>query len=160
MIGWKRKSWALYQRVSELLLSPKVRWRRMKWKLYAKAQHPEKWASSWEEGLSSLPESEWAAAESQSGMTQYFRSKKRKIENHHQILRIRIGLGSNFQLQQAISTFLEETCPKKEFFPSKIKKNEYQHWILHTRIGQVPNFSLNWQFWHFGPNLPKNGTPV
>ena len=24
-------------------------------------------------------------------------------------------------------------------------------------IALVPNFSLNWQFWFFGPNLPKKG---
>ena len=66
----ERKGWALYQRVSELLLSPREGWCRMKWKLHAKEQCPEKWASSWEEGLSSLPEREWAVAESQRGMTQ------------------------------------------------------------------------------------------
>ena len=42
----------------------------MKWKLYAEVQRSEKRASSLEEGLSSLPESEWAGAESQRGMTQ------------------------------------------------------------------------------------------
>ena len=36
----------------------------MRWKFYAKVQRPEKRASSWEEGLSSLPEGEWAGAES------------------------------------------------------------------------------------------------
>ena len=41
-----RKDWALYWRVSELLLSPKGGWRRMKWKLYVEVQHPEKRASS------------------------------------------------------------------------------------------------------------------
>ena len=70
MILQERKVWALYRRVSELLLSPKEGWRRMKWKLYAKVQRPEKRASPWEEGLSSLPEGEWAVAESQRGMTQ------------------------------------------------------------------------------------------
>ena len=70
MILQERKVWALYRKVSELLLSPKEGWRRMKWKLYAKVQRPEKRASSWEEGLSSLPEGEWAVAESQRGMTQ------------------------------------------------------------------------------------------
>ena len=80
----ERKGWALYRRVTELLLSPKEEWRRMNWRLYAKVQRPEKWASSWEEGLSSLPESEWAAAESQRGMTQGMRRmtarQKKKIE--------------------------------------------------------------------------------
>ena len=70
MILPKRKRWALDQRVSELLLSPKEGWRRMKWKLYAKVQRPEKRASSWEEGLSSLSEGEWAVAVFQRGMTQ------------------------------------------------------------------------------------------
>ena len=70
MIPQERKVWPLYRRVNELLLSPKERWRRMKWKMYAKVQRPEKRASSWEEGLSSLPEGEWAVAESQRGMTQ------------------------------------------------------------------------------------------
>ena len=45
----------------------------MKWKFYAKVQRPEKRASSWEEGLSSLPEGEWAVAESQRGMMQRMR---------------------------------------------------------------------------------------
>ena len=38
---------------------------KIKWKVYAKVKHREKRASSWEEGLSSLPEGEWAIAESQ-----------------------------------------------------------------------------------------------
>ena len=70
MIFPEREVWALYRSVSELLLSPKEGWRRMKWKLYAEVQRPEKRASSWEEGLSSLPEGEWAVVESQRGMTQ------------------------------------------------------------------------------------------
>ena len=45
----------------------------MKWKMYAEVQRPEKRASSWEEGLSSLPEGEWAGAESQRGMMQRMR---------------------------------------------------------------------------------------
>ena len=64
------KGWALYWRMSELLLSPKEEWCRMKWNLYANVQRSEIRASSWEEGLSLLPEGEWAVAESQRGMTQ------------------------------------------------------------------------------------------
>ena len=45
----------------------------MKWKMYAEVQRPEKRASSWKEGLSSLPEGEWAGAESQRGMMQRMR---------------------------------------------------------------------------------------
>ena len=42
-------------------------------KMYAEVQRPEKQVSSWEEGLSSLPEGEWAVAESQEGMMQRMR---------------------------------------------------------------------------------------
>ena len=42
----------------------------MKWELYTEVQRSEKRASSWEKGLSSLPEAEWAVAESQKGITQ------------------------------------------------------------------------------------------
>ena len=52
------------------MLSPKEGWRRMNWKLYAKVKRHKKRISSWEEGLSSLPEGEWAVAECQRGMTQ------------------------------------------------------------------------------------------
>ena len=65
----EKKGWALYRRVSELLLSLKEGWRRMKWEFYAKVQRPEKWASSWEERFCSLSEGEWAVVESQGGMT-------------------------------------------------------------------------------------------
>ena len=70
MILPERKVWALHQRVSEPLLSPKEGWHRMKWKLYAEVQCSEKRASSWEGGLSSLPKGEWAVAKSQRGMTE------------------------------------------------------------------------------------------
>ena len=32
--------------------------------------------------------------------------------------------------------------------------------ILHIQISLVRNFSSNWQFWFFGPNLPKKVFPV
>ena len=60
-----RKGWALYLRVSELLLSPKEGWRRIKWNLYTKTQHPEQPTLSWEQRLSSLPEDNWVVAELQ-----------------------------------------------------------------------------------------------
>ena len=69
----ERKGWALYRRMSELLLSHKQGWRRMKWNLYADEQRTEQRASSWEEGLSSLPEGEWAGAESQRAKMQRMR---------------------------------------------------------------------------------------
>ena len=42
-------------------------------KLHAEVQLSEKQAYSWEEGLSSLPEGDWAVGESQRGMTQRMR---------------------------------------------------------------------------------------
>ena len=73
MILPEKKVWALYRRVSELLLSPKEGWRRMKWKFHVKVQRPEKRVSSREEGLGSLPVGEWAVAEFQRDMTQRMR---------------------------------------------------------------------------------------
>ena len=70
MILPEKKGWALYRRVSELLLSSNEWWRRMKWKLYATLQQPKKQTSSREEGLSSLTEGERAVAESHRGMMQ------------------------------------------------------------------------------------------
>ena len=32
--------------------------------------------------------------------------------------------------------------------------------VLHIQISLVRNFSSNWQFWFFGPNLPKKVFPV
>ena len=37
----------------------------------------------------------------------------------------------------------------------KNRKNKY-HWIPQFKLVVVPNFSLNWQFWFFGPDLPKS----
>ena len=39
----ERKGWALYQRVCELLLSPKEGWCRINWNYFAGAQTPESW---------------------------------------------------------------------------------------------------------------------
>ena len=53
-------------------------------KMYTEVQRPEKRVSSWEEGVSSLPEGEWAVAESQEGMMQRMRrvttKQKKEIE--------------------------------------------------------------------------------
>ena len=66
----KRKGWALYRNVSELVLSLKERSHWMEWNQYAKVQRTENWAYFWEEGLSTLPEGEWAVVETHRGMTQ------------------------------------------------------------------------------------------
>ena len=52
--------------------------------------------------------------------------------------------------------------PKKGFSGLK-QKNWTPHIlyiILHIQISLVWNFSSNWQFWFFGPNLPKKVFPV
>ena len=46
------------------------------------------------------------------------------MKNHHQILHIRISLGSKFQLQQTILIFWNKFAPKKQSFWSKNRKNE------------------------------------
>ena len=49
------------------------------------------------------------------------------MENLHRILHIRVSLGSKFQLQQTILTFLEQICPNKESLQSKKIKHEHHH---------------------------------
>ena len=55
----------LADRKGKLVLRLKDRWCKIKWNGYAKLQCPQKRASSWDEGLSSLPGNEWAGADSQ-----------------------------------------------------------------------------------------------
>ena len=112
MILPKRKGGALYQKVSELLLSPKEGWHRTKWTLYPKVQRPKKRASSWEEGLSSLSEGKWAVAATQSGMMQ--RMKGMTTRQTKEIEKERINI-----------LFDAMQCMRK-FFNSRVKNLQKQ----------------------------------
>ena len=72
---------------------------------------------------------------------EYFRSKRAKNKNHHQILDIRISLGSKFQLQQIILIFWNK-FPKKRTLLVKKRKDEHHHWFLRTRISLSTKFQL------------------
>ena len=71
------------------------------------------------------------------------------------ILLIRISFCTKFQLKLEFSW---PNLPKKGFSGLKQKKwrpATIEFWIL--KLVKVLNFSSNWQFWFFGPNLPKKG---
>ena len=77
----ERNGWALFRRVNELLLSPKEGFVRINWNYFANVKGPKKRASSWEKGLSSLPEGEWPIPESQRGvMHRMRRTTSRQIK--------------------------------------------------------------------------------
>ena len=48
--------------------------------------------------------------------------------------------------------FAQKVC-----FPPKTEKVNTTIEFYIFKLVKVPNFSLNWQFWFFGPNLPKKG---
>ena len=130
MILPKRKGGALSRKVSELSLSPKEGWRRIKRNLYAKVHRPKKRASSWEEGLSSLPEGKWAVAATQRGMMQ--RMKGMTTRQTKGIEKERINI-----------LFDAMQCMRK-IFNSRVKtyKNSYKLLIL-SRVSCSDDFLSN-----------------
>ena len=82
----------------------------------------------------------------------YFRSKQN--ENQHWVLHIRINLGSKLYLQQFWDM---EQISKKGYFQSKTGQINITIKFFVFKLVFVPIFSSNWQFWFFGPNLPKKG---
>ena len=74
---------------------------------------------------------------------------------------IKTRLGTKFQLKLTILIFLTRIA-QKGFSGLKQKKwaPHIFYIILHIHISLVQNFSSNWQFWFFGPNLPKKVFPV
>ena len=72
----------------------------------------------------------------------------------HQISPKRVYLVKSEQL--LIKRFLDQIFPKR-VFPFKNRKVNSTTEFCIFKLVLVPNFSLNWQFWFFGPNLPKKG---
>ena len=79
-----------------------------------------------------------------------FSIQKRK--NHHQIVHIRIRLGSKFQLHQTILNFWN-----KRYFQLKTEKNEHDHWILYIGKSLSTKFQLKLTILIFGATFPKMG---
>ena len=82
--------------------------------------------------------------------------KNRKSEHHHWIPLIQISLGTKLYLKLIVLIFWQD-LPKKGFSGLNQKKwtPHIFYKILHIHIILVWHFSSNWQFWIFGPNLPK-----
>ena len=78
--------------------------------------------------------------------------KKKKNENHHQILNVQISLGSKYQLQQTILIYWNK-FPKQECFEMKTK-NEHYHWIFDIRISLGINFEQT--ILNFGTKFVQN----
>ena len=92
----------------------------------------------------------------------YFRSKTEKANI---IIEFRIfKLVSWYQISASTDNFnfFWLDLSKKGFSDVKQKKwtPHIFYIILHIQISLVQNFSSNWQFWFFGPNLPKKVFPV
>ena len=92
----------------------------------------------------------------------YFHLKQKKVN-------ISIEFSTKFQLKLKIMIFLAKFA-QKGYIRSKWKRlspimefcllMELYYLVLNLyclfELFFVPNLSLNWQFWVFGPNLPKN----
>ena len=89
----------------------------------------------------------------------YFQSRTEKVNTIIEFLIFK--LVSWFQI--SAFWFFWSDLSKKGFFSGLKQKNWTSHIfyiILHIQISLVRNFSSNWQFWFFGPNLPKKVFPV
>ena len=79
-----------------------------------------------------------------------FPIQNRKSEHHHWILHIWINLGTKIHPKQTIlisrNKFVQKRCSKE--------MNAIIKFYIFELVW-ITNFSLNWQFWFFGPNLPK-----
>ena len=80
----------------------------------------------------------------------YFRLKTENIEHYYWILHIRISLGTKFHFKQTILNYGTK-------FARKRKQKNVGITIAFSifELVSVSNFSLNWHFWLFVPNLPK-----
>ena len=85
-----------------------------------------------------------------------FPLENRKNEHHHWIMHIEISLSTIFQLKLIILIFWTKLNPKGYFWLKIEKMNTTIKFCIFELV-EVPDFSSNWQFWIFGPNLPKKG---
>ena len=83
-----------------------------------------------------------------------FPVKIEKSEQHHWLQHIRFSVGTKFQSQLTIFTFWTKFA-QKGYFQSKTEKLNITIEFCMFELVYVPNVSLNWTFWFFGPNCPK-----
>ena len=86
-----------------------------------------------------------------------FPVENQKTEHHHWILHTRISRGTKFQLNLTILIFRTKFTQKAYFRSKKEKLNINNNSPFSDWSRFYLNFSLIWQFWFFGPNLPKKG---
>ena len=82
--------------------------------------------------------------------------KTEKGEHHHWILHIWFSLGTKFQLKLTTLIFWTKVA-QKGYFRSKTEKVDSAIEFYVFELVKVPDSNLNWQFWFFGPSLPKRG---
>ena len=85
-----------------------------------------------------------------------FLIKNEKSEHRHWILHIRISLCIKFHLKLIILTFWTKFAHKGHFWSKTKKVNTTIEFCIFELV-YVSSFTLNWQYWQFGPNLPKKG---
>ena len=83
----------------------------------------------------------------------YFRSKTEISEYHHWIMRIWIGLVTEFHSKKQLNAQKGYFCAKNR------KKVSFTMEFCILELVYVPSLSVNWQFLCFEPNLPKKGIP-
>ena len=83
-----------------------------------------------------------------------FPAQNRKSEHHHWVLPIQISLRTKFHFKQTVLSCGTKFAQKECFWSETEKMNMTIEFCM-FKLVSVPNFSLNWQFWFFGPNLPK-----
>ena len=83
-----------------------------------------------------------------------FPVENRKNEHHDWILHDRIRSGTKFHFKQTNLIFWTKLT-QNSYSWSKMKKVNITIEFCMFELDKIPNFSLNWQFWIFGPNLPR-----
>ena len=81
-------------------------------------------------------------------------SLNQKKEYNDWVLHIQISLHTKFQFKLTFLFFFDQICPENYFQPKTEKVNITIEFCIFELV-KVPYFSLNWQFWCFGPTLPK-----
>ena len=71
-------------------------------------------------------------------------------------MHIRISLCIKFHFEQTILNFWTKFAQERYLWSKTEKVNIIIEFRL-FKLVLVPNFSLNWQFWFFWPDLPKEG---
>ena len=83
-----------------------------------------------------------------------FPFENKRSEERHWILHIWVNLGIKFHLKLTILIFWTKLV-QNMYFRSKIKNVKSVIEFCIFKLVYVWSFTLDWQFWHFGPNLPK-----